>query len=118
MFTLERQTASTSLTLNSCFLIGGLIMLSQKHTKASKVNYKSGFFITTNVLLDFGHERDQNAIYRRLKVFSTKALPRKDSSISGKEVRLLFYRNIAIVHAIYSEASKETETKCCDLFSL
>ena len=59
-------------------------MLSQKHSAAKRVNYKSGFFITTNVLPDFGVERDQEAVYRRLKVFSTKALPKKDTSVTGK----------------------------------
>lgn len=59
-------------------------MLSQKHTEASKVNYRSGFFITTNVLPNFGNEIDQEAVYRRLKVFHTKPLPIKDSSVVGK----------------------------------
>ena len=58
-------------------------MLSQKHTEAKKVNYKSGFFITTNVLPDFGIQRDQEAVFRRLKVFQTKTLPKKDSSVTG-----------------------------------
>lgn len=61
-------------------------MLSQKHSSARKVNYKSGFFITTNVLPNFGIERDQEAIYRRLSVFSTKALPTKDTSVSSKSL--------------------------------
>jgi len=48
-------------------------MLSQKHASAKRVNYRSGFFITTNVLPDFGiGGRDQEAVYRRLKVFRTK----------------------------------------------
>jgi len=58
-------------------------MLSQKHTEASKVNYRSGFFITTNVLPDFGHAADQEAVYRRLKIFKTKPLPKKDTSVTG-----------------------------------
>lgn len=62
---------------------GGLFMLSQKHASATKVNYNSGFFITTNVLPDFGLEADQEAVYGRLKVFDTKKLPRKDTSITG-----------------------------------
>jgi len=59
-------------------------MLSQKHNDALKVNYRSGFFITTNVLPDFGHAADQEAVYRRLRVFKTKALPKKDTSVTGK----------------------------------
>lgn len=58
-------------------------MLSQKNKEASKVNYKSGFFITTNVLPNFGHETDHEAVYKRLKVFTTKRLPYKDTSMSG-----------------------------------
>jgi len=58
-------------------------MLSQKHTEAKKVNYKSGFFITTNVLPDFGVQSDQDAVYKRLKVFYTRPLRRKDSSVTG-----------------------------------
>ena len=59
-------------------------MLSQKHSAAEKVRYNSGFFITTNVLPDFGIERDQEAVYRRLKVFHTRPLQKKDSSVTGK----------------------------------
>jgi len=58
-------------------------MLSQKHSSARRVNYRSGFFITTNILPNFGAGRDQEAIYRRLKVFSTKALQKKDTSVTG-----------------------------------
>ena len=66
---------------------GGLFMLSQKHTATKRVNYRSGFFITTNVMPDFGVARDQEAVYRRLKVFSTNPLARKDTSVTCK----LFY---------------------------
>ena len=59
-------------------------MLSQKHAEAVKVVYNSGFFITTNVLPDFGNQVDQEAVYRRLRVFSTKRLPKKDTCITGK----------------------------------
>ena len=59
-------------------------MLSQKHAEATKVDYKSGFFITTNVLPDFGNTVDHEAVYRRLKVFTTKPLPRKDTSVTGE----------------------------------
>lgn len=59
-------------------------MLSQKHASAIKVNYKSGFFITTNILPNFGISVDQEALYKRLKVFHTKALPKKDTSVTGE----------------------------------
>lgn len=73
-------------------------MLSQKHTHASKVNYKSGFFITTNILPDFGNAIDQEAVYRRLKVFTTKPLRKKDTSVTGqlkyhKHFQLLNFHN-------------------------
>ena len=58
-------------------------MLSQKHCKATKVNYKSGFFITTQQLPDFVNDDDNRAIKSRLKVFKTTALPKKDSSLRG-----------------------------------
>jgi len=32
----------------------------------------------------FGHESDQNAIMKRLRIFKTAALPRKDGSVTGK----------------------------------
>lgn len=64
-------------------LQGGSFILAQKHSSAKKVHYNSGFFITTNVLPNFGAERDQAAVYRRLKVFSTKELPKKDASMTG-----------------------------------
>ena len=59
-------------------------MLSVKHQDAKRVNYRSGFFITTNMLPEFGNNLDQQAVYRRLKVFETKSLPTKDTSITGK----------------------------------
>lgn len=57
--------------------------LSRKNKDAIKVNYRSGFFITTNNLPNFGNDLDQEAVYRRLQVFKTKALPKKDSSVTG-----------------------------------
>ncbi|XP_066928609.1 uncharacterized protein [Clytia hemisphaerica] len=63
-------------------LQGGLVMLAQKHASATKVMYNSGFFITTNVLPNFGISLDHDAVYSRLKVFMTKPLPKKDSSVT------------------------------------
>ena len=64
--------------------IGGLLMVPQKHKEASKFKYNSGFFITTNVYPDFGHEHDCEAIKRRLAVFQTKQLSNKDKHVSSK----------------------------------
>ena len=91
--------------------IGGLIMLSQKHKGAKKVKYRSGFFITTNKRPKFGkrqteqndesssssdsdsdnendprpaRDKDHDAVYKRLRCFHTKPLPRQDSSVSGR----------------------------------
>ena len=59
-------------------------MVPQKHREASKFIYNSGFFITTNIYPDFGGERDDDAIRKRLAVFETKALPKKDNNVSGE----------------------------------
>lgn len=69
--------------------------MPRKHAEATKINYKSGFFITTNVLPNFGHESDQNAIMKRLRVFKTKALPHKDGSVTGKNDLLLFFKFVS-----------------------
>ena len=59
-------------------------MVPQKHKEASKFKYNSGFFITTNIYPDFGDERDAEAVRKRLCIFNTKALPRKDNTVTGK----------------------------------
>ena len=64
-------------------------MLPQKHQAAKRVNLKCGFFITTNVLPDFGAEVDQEAVYARLKVFTTRPLRKKDCSVTGM-LRVVF----------------------------
>ena len=56
----------------------------QKHREASKFIYNSSFYITTNVYLDFGEGLDDQAIKKRLKVFETKSLNNKDTSVTGK----------------------------------
>ena len=58
-------------------------MVPQKHREASKFLYNSGFFITTNEHPDFGEGRDGEAIKRRLKIFQTKALKRKNNTVTG-----------------------------------
>ena len=65
-------------------LSGGLQFTAQKHREGSKFKYNSGFFITTNVCPDFGPGPDSDAIRRRLCVFETKPLPRKDNNATGK----------------------------------
>ena len=59
-------------------------MVPQKHREASKFIYNSGFYITTNVYPDFGEGWDGQAIKKRLKVFETKSLKHKDTSVTDK----------------------------------
>ena len=59
-------------------------MVPQKHREASKFIYNSGFFITRNIYPDFGSGLDGEAIKKRLAVFETKSLPKKDTSVSGQ----------------------------------
>ena len=65
-------------------LSGGILMFPQKHRKASKFINNSGFYITTNVCPDFGVGLDGQVIKKRLKVFETKPLKHKDTSVTGK----------------------------------
>ena len=58
-------------------------MIPQKHREASKLIYNSGFCITTNEYPNFGEGRDGQAIKRRLKIFQTKALERKNNTVTG-----------------------------------
>ena len=68
-----------------CILLwGGILMVLQKHREASKFVYNSGFYIITNVYPDFGEGLDGQAIKKRLKVFETKSLKHKDTSVTGK----------------------------------
>ena len=64
-------------------------MVPQKHKEASKFIYKSGFFITTNEYPDFGPGVDGDAIRKRLCVFNTTALPKKDNNVSSKYIFFL-----------------------------
>ena len=59
-------------------------MVPQKHKEAAKFRYNSGFYITTNTYPDFGSGSDGVAIRKRLAVFDTKPLPRKDNKSTGK----------------------------------
>ena len=59
-------------------------MVPQKHREASKFIYNSAFYITTNVYLNFGEGLDGQAIKKHLKVFETKSLKHKDTSVTSK----------------------------------
>ena len=63
---------------------GGIMMVPQKHRETSKFIYNSGFYITTIVYHNFGEGLDGQAIKKRLKVFETKSLKHKDTSLTGK----------------------------------
>lgn len=67
----------------SLFYIGGRVSVQRKHADVQSSHYNSGFFITTNVYPDFGGGRDAEAIKKRLSVFETVALKKKDPAISG-----------------------------------
>ena len=58
--------------------------MPNKRKEASKFCYNSGFFITTNTYPDFGPGTDSEAIRKRLAVFTTKKLPKKDNNFYGK----------------------------------
>lgn len=45
-------------------------MAPQKHMEALKFKYNFGFFIITNIYLDFNNERDTQAVRKRLLVQS------------------------------------------------
>ena len=65
-------------------------MLPQKHREARKFKHNSGFYITTNVYPDFGEGLDGEAIKKRLKVFETKSLKRKDHTVTGKSSKVFY----------------------------
>ncbi|XP_066921716.1 uncharacterized protein [Clytia hemisphaerica] len=64
-------------------LQGGRITVPRKHSSVQSTHYNSGFFITTNDFPDFGAGRDGEAIKKRLQVFNTVSLKRKDPTISA-----------------------------------
>ena len=51
---------------------------------SSKFICNFGFYITSNVHPNFGEGLDGQVIKKRLKVFETKSLKHKDSSVTGK----------------------------------
>ena len=85
LFSVERNFCKDIILDSMCIsLSGGILMVPQKHREASKFIYNSGFYITTNVYPDFGEGLDDQAIKKRLKVFETKSLKHKDTSVTGK----------------------------------
>ena len=59
------------------------MFIPQKHKEGLRIKYNSGFFIATNVYPDFGKEEDCVTIRKRLEVFQSSSLPRKDGSATG-----------------------------------
>ena len=84
LFSLERNFWKHIILDNMCIsLSAGMLTVPQKHSEASKFIYNSGFYITTNVYPDFGKGLDGQAIKKRLKVFETKSLKHKGTSVTG-----------------------------------
>ena len=63
---------------------GGTMSLQQKHSGVTSVNYRSGFFMTSNDLPAYGNNVHSDAVFGRLAVFRTKKLPKKDTSMWKK----------------------------------
>ena len=76
-------------------------MIPQKHREASKFIYNSGFYITTNVYSDFGKELDGQVTKKRLKVFETKLLKHKETSVKSKLRFFLINRYIFEVDLVH-----------------
>ena len=85
-------------------LSGGILMVPQKHREASKFIYNSGFYITTNVCPNFGEGLDGQAMKKCLKVFETKSLKHKDTSVG----KLCFFNN----KPMYIGGGSSTPTTC------
>ena len=81
-------------------------MVSQKHREASKLIYNSGFYMTTNVNPNFGEGLAGQAIKKRLKVFETKLLKHKDTSVTGK--RHFFDKPMYIIRGSSTRATCNT----------
>ena len=76
-------------------------MAPQKHIEASKFIDDSGFYTATNVYPDFGEGLDGQAIKNRLKVFKTKSLKHKDTSVTGKLRFVLINQHIFEVDLVH-----------------
>ena len=83
-------------------------MIPQQHREASKFIYNSGFYITTNVYPDFGEGLDGQAIKKHLKVFETKSLKNKDTSVTGKLRFLTINQYILKVDLVHLQHVRQT----------
>ena len=83
---------------------GETLMVPQKHSEASKFIFNSDFYITANVYPDFCEGLDGHAIKKCLKVFETKSLKHKDTSVG----KLCFFNN----KPMYIGGGSSTPTTC------
>ena len=89
-------------------LSGGIMRVPQKHGGASKFIYNSGFYVTTNVYPNFGEGLDDQAIKKRLKVFETKSLKHKDTSVTGKLHLFMINQYILEVDLVHLQHVRQT----------
>ena len=82
-------------------LLDGILMVPQKHREASEFIYNCGFYITTNVYSNFREGLDAQAIKKRLKVFETRSLKHKDTSVTGKLRFLMINQYILKVDLVH-----------------
>ena len=105
LFSVERNFCKDIILDSMCIsLSGGILMVPQKHREASKFIYNSGFYITTNVYPNFGEGLDGQAMKKCLKVFETKSLKHKDTSVG----KLCFFNN----KPMYIGGGSSTPTTC------
>ena len=83
-------------------------MVPHKHKNLSKFIYNSGFYITTNEYPDFGERLDGQAIKSRLKVFETKSLKHKDTSVTGKLCFFMINQYILEVDLVHLQLVRQT----------
>ena len=83
-------------------------MVPQKHGEASKFIYNSCFYITTNVYSHFGEGLDGQAIKKRLKVFETKSLKHKETSVTGKLLFFMINQYISKVDLVHLQHVRQT----------
>ena len=84
-------------------LQGGLQMLPRKHKEAEKFPYRSGTYITTNEMPNFGVGADAEAVERRWSIFETKSIPNPRNRVS----EWLRYNAIMVFHYCANELKDE-----------
>ena len=84
-------------------LQGGLQMLPRKHKVAEKFPYRSGIYITTNEIPNFGVGADAEAVERRLSIFKTKSIPNPRNRVS----EWLRYNAMMVFHYCANELKDE-----------